>query len=755
MANNNYKVAEEALQSINLNNIKIKLNKGKNPKQCINITIFSLDNEILEKSISTSTLYGFETFSNLFLDLDNKYSNSDEHSNKLFNTNFSSVNLGQEILNCINFAFFDLQKDRYLLAARYGLQHVVHEKYQHYIKSIIDESYNDVQENFYNKIKKNKIYTLDEIGIINKVSREAIRQREARTFRHFINNLDNKFEKLITSINMLFNNDNKYIELTNADDLIIYKSLLDDILKKYKNKMNFYITYDIGLIIKNSFQPEDILNDTNISKTLQTKLDRYIYKDCVTIYGKKVKNKRIDILRYFLSIFCRKLTKLTTIHEEYSRMLLDNGLGNRDDLLYDIRTLENILTNENNILLSRGKEFRYYEPEYIEEIINNIDLSVYKNSIISSNKIFNDNRYLMEKYDVDNCYILHNLLSKNIINDNIVLKKMPTICFGESNRDNQVLELLKRLAPINGKELAQAYEDEYGDSINTVLGGYFKTISKYKIGNEYTLNPKIMPEEDLNKLKKVLDKDFYWLEDFEKIYFNHIDDKDGDYLNSFNLNKLNYTMGSTYIYANQYSSFSDYMQQFLSNEIIDMNRNSKLRSVQTFYNYFTDKKNNMELIEFNPDMYINIHKLESVGIDKNILLDYQKKTKEFCEDLFFTVYSLRNNGFKYSILDNLGFEDYFYSSVLINDKEIQFKKISNVYLMRKDNNPFNIADFLIYIMGKLRKVDIYDLCDYIKKQYGLDINRYKIVAITKECSLYYNQISEKVYINYDEFYSEI
>ena len=51
-------------------------------------------------------------------------------------------------------------------------------------------------------------------------------------------------------------------------------------------------------------------------------------------------------------------------------------------------------------------------------------------------------------YDVDNCYVLHNLLNKNIKNDNVIFKRMPTICFGNADRDYQVLELLKRLSPV-------------------------------------------------------------------------------------------------------------------------------------------------------------------------------------------------------------------------------------------------------------------------------------------------------------------
>lgn len=684
--------------------------------------------------------------------------------NKLTMDELLKINYVDKIIECIKKAFGELSiKEKDVLSARNGL----YSEFQTESKIISDKILSNINsvfpdnniENMQTHEKKNlfvenKKYTLDEIGQKFGVTRERIRQIEDKALKKFNRGFQKHFQKYYEALSQLFMDKQKYLILKATEKLVKYKLLIEIVFKSYEN-ISFYIDFSIGLIVKNDISLEDLLDDDVVSIDVKQKIEKFIYHDYVTIDNKKIKDNRVTILDYFLKAYCRKPQKFFDIQNLYMDMLINNGLNDRTDLLYDDSTLYNRLTNLNYVLLSPGKVLRYYEPESIEYIIKKINLTKYRNVEISARKIFFDNLDLMEKYEIYNEYELHNLLKKNAHYLNVDFARMPTIRFGNANKENQVLELLKMLSPISYMDLARAYEDEYGVDTSTFCANYLDNISKYLVNGEYTLETDIMSETDLNALKDVLTEDFYWKEDLEDIYIKLVRNANLKNLNSYNLGKLNYSMASTCIYSSKYQSLSDYIKHFLSQDIVNMNINSKLRSLQTFYSHYSDFKNNLELIEFSPDMYINVHKLSSANIDRNVLIEYQNKVKTFCEDKFFTIYSLKNNGFKYDILDNLGFEDYFYSSILINDKNIQFKKISNVYLMKKGSNPFDIADFLIYVMGKLRKIDIYDLCDYIKTQYGLDINRYKIVSITKECSLYYNQITEKVYIDYDEFYNEI
>lgn len=687
-----------------------------------------------------------------------------EDLNKLTTNELLEINYVDKIIDCINVTFAALSlRERDILSARHGLYNEYKREYSESIDKellSIDFGYlDDVGEKepvIKPKIlfSENKKYTLEEIGSEFGVTRERIRQIENKAIKNFNKIFQEQFQNYYDAICQLLNNKQIYLNLQQIEKIKKYQSLIEIICKSYEN-IPFYIDFSIGLIVKSNISLDDILEDDTVPTNIKQKIEKFIYRDYVTIDNKKIKDNRVSILDYFIKAYCRKPQKFLDIQNSYMDMLITNGLNDRTDLLYDDSTLYNRLTNLNYVLLSPGKVLRYYECENIDKIVKNLNLNKYYNVEISARKIYLENIDLMEKYEIYNEYELHNLLKKNTNYSDVDFARMPTIRFGNANKENQVLELLKMLSPISYMDLAKAYEDEYGVDTSTFCANYLDCISKYLINGEYTLETDIMPEADLNILKDALIEDFYWKEDLEDLYKKFVGNANLKNLNSFNLGRLNYSTTSTCIYSKKYQSLSDYIKHFLSQDIVNMNVNSKLRSLQTFYLHYSDFKNNLELIEFSPDMYINIHKLNSANINKDVLIEYQNKVKAFCEDKFFTIHSLKNNGFKYDTLDNLGFEDYFYSSILINDKNIQFKKILNVYLMKVDSNPFDVADFLIYVMGKLRKIDIYDLCDYIKTQYGLDINRYKIVSITKECSLYYNQITEKVYIDYDEFYNEI
>lgn len=687
-----------------------------------------------------------------------------EDLNRLTMDELLEINYTDKIIDCINKAFCGLSiKEQDVLSARNGL----YNEFKAKSKTIPDEILSTIDFMFSddniehkqapekkNLFVENKKYTLDEIGQEFGVTRERIRQIENKAIKKFNTQFQEQFQKYYNALSQILENKQSYILISHIENLKKYESITNLIYDSYENIV-FYIDFSVGLIIKNGITLESLLEDDTVPANIKQQIEKYIYRNYITIDNKKIKDNRIEILNYYLMAYCRKPQNFNEIQNSYMDMLITNNLSHRTDLLYDDSTLYNRLTSLNYVLLSPGKVLRYYSPEGIEKIVNSINLKKYHNIEISARKLYLDNIDLMEKYEIYNEYELHNLLKKNINNQEIDFARMPTIRFGNVNKKNQVLELLKMLSPISYMDLAKAYEDEYGVDTSTFCANYLDYISKYLVDGKYTLEADIMSESNLNILKNALTEDFYWKEDLEDIYQKLIGDANLKDLNSYNLGKLNYSMASTCIYSKKYSSLSDFIKHFLSQDIVNMKNNSRLRSIQTFYAHYSEFKNNLDIIEFSPDIYINIKKLNSAGISKDILIDYQNKVKNYCEDKFFTIYSLRNQGFKYDVLDNLGFEDYFYSSILINDKEIQSKKILNVYLMKKDNRPFDIADFLIYVMGKLRKIDIYDLCDYIKKQYNLDINRYKIVAISKECSLYYNQITEKVYLDYNEFFNEI
>lgn len=137
---------------------------------------------------------------------------------------------------------------------------------------------------------------------------------------------------------------------------------------------------------------------------------------------------------------------------------------------------------------------------------------------------------------------------------------MPTIRFGRASKEEQVRNLLIKLAPIKFKDLAVAYEEAYGVEQSTFYLNYQPYIEQFLCGDIYDLTPVELPPRHIEKLKISLNKDFYWREDLESIYQNLCEGANIELLNANNMKKLNY---SAAIFLLGKTSFSTILKQSL------------------------------------------------------------------------------------------------------------------------------------------------------------------------------------------------
>jgi len=52
-------------------------------------------------------------------------------------------------------------------------------------------------------------------------------------------------------------------------------------------------------------------------------------------------------------------------------------------------------------------------------------------------------------------------------------------------------------------------------------------------------------------------------------------------------------------------------------------------------------------------------------------------------------------------------------------------------------------------------MDIYDLLEMLAQDYGLTMERHKIIEAVKSSPMHYDSISEKIYIDYDTYFEEV
>lgn len=596
--------------------------------------------------------------------------------------------------------------------------------------------------------------TLEEVGQEMGLTRERIRQLEQKAIGKIYSNIALDLLKINNEIHKIFEVGHLFVN-TNIKNTE-FQDIILKILEKIDN-INFKMDFKFNLILKQEITAEELLGADSVPIETKEKIEKIIYKEYILIDGHRIKDDKNDIFNYFLRNYCKETIKFVDFQDLYMDFLINNNLSDRVDLLYNDSTLYNKLSAHRNLLLSPGKKIRYYAMDNVKLLIEELNLGQYQDIEISSKKIFIENLELMFRYDIQNEYELHNLLKKNIDDDCIDFSRMPMVQFGNAIREKQIIDLLYQLAPISQNDLAIAYEEKLGMDNMTFRANAnnLACIEKHWHNGLYEVDLKEMSQAHFDILQASLDKDFYWKDDLDRKYQELCEDAELNFLNSYNLGRLNYNVCSTCVYSRKYSSLSNYFDNFFENNlIINMDEHTRFRSLQIFYQYYARLRQNLDFIEFSPNMFVSIKKLNEAGVYKSDLFDYMEKVKEFVGSQYFTVTSLREQGFEYKKLDDLGFDDYFYSSILINSKEIQSKQILYAFLMKQGTQSVELSDFLTHIMKKIRKIDIYEFIDLLSIKYGLSMNKYLIASITKESDLYYNQIREKIYFDYDEYYDE-
>lgn len=462
MSNDNFKTVQNVLDSTDLKNIKIVLNRGSNPGQCVNMNVYDLNGNILEDKFAMTTYYYVSIVKTIFAYLDRKFGIKSAYAVKPADTENFSHNLSKMITDSFEDIFENIINPMFIADNR--------------------KDYVPIFHSYFDDNKKNNQAS---IGSRYNLKAESVRQRIERVLFPVKRNFLERFEDYIYNINYMLNTDKKYIILEDNETIRKYKNVLSEIFKDYEYKINFKIDFSAGngVIIKKDASLQDLLYYDTVPEDIKKRIEK-VY-NMIDINGAKVVKHRTALMLHYLETNCREPKKLRDIQAGYIKMLEDNNLKPEGLLVYGKHSMENKLSRLNNMLLTLKKEYRYIPTESMEAVAKLVDLSQYHNVLISANKIYKENIEIMKKYDIRNCYELHNLLKKYVTREDVVFKRMPTIRFGKADRNTQVLELLKKLSPIKLKQLARAYEQEYGDATDTVLGSYFNSIAKYKIDDKY------------------------------------------------------------------------------------------------------------------------------------------------------------------------------------------------------------------------------------------------------------------------------
>ena len=265
-----------------------------------------------------------------------------------------------------------------------------------------------------------------------------------------------------------------------------------------------------------------------------------------------------------------------------------------------------------------------------------------------------------------------------------------------------------------------------------------------------------MPEEHIAILRERLTEDFYFLHELRRIYSSVIPDADLTLLSTYNLKKMGFLVGASYV-IQHYSTAEAYFAHLLTDsDVVDVAPISKRYTGLTTYSaYLARLKHEMEIIEFEPFQYINIRRLQKLGFTKEKLKEYSDRVWSYLvDDDYFTIQSLKRSGFA-DELDALGFGDMFYSSILKEDERFSWQRVGSNVVLNPKGEQFTVHDFLVDRITREQSVDIDDFVSDLSDIYGIFFNRSEIIEKIKGSDVYYDSIMEKLYADYATYFEEI
>ena len=649
------------------------------------------------------------------------------------------------------------------------------------IDNYVKTKFTDVEKKVYEyRISQIHGGTLQELADRINVTRERIRQIESKAKYKLLRILS----KNIASINTLFIKFGSIIDYSiNGDkevDLIRkHCELLYNLFDKNKiyavdlKKQWFYKIDDLpSFAIKDSdlYSMDELvehISDT-LTKILQTNspeakknfnsiLNKYIKQiiidNFIFIDGRRTENTKSAVLQRFLSKYDLIPVNLRDLYISYNKFLVDNNLDNRKYTFKSEQTFSNTVIDREDTLLSLGGNVRYYESKNynITDLIARLNLDTYDLEY-SCKKIFNSNTELMSEFNIQNEYELHNLLKKHYKKDGVDFSRMPIIRFGNTSREEQVINFAKSVSPISIYDLAAQYEDAFGVPQNTFIANYLQYLQNHTyMGTVSFDGEQTVSDIEKEQLLSKLTEDFYFIRDVEIIFKEIFGVKYREYLRQAILHDIGFCLTSQYILSHKYSSLKEYIHTKFDNmPILDLNLYKEYLELSSFSVWFYARRNEAKLIKIYNNKYISLQRLSEVGITSEILSDFTKQVLQFVGTKFFTVFSISNLVNQFDLF-KFGFEDMFYEDVIKHYSNVSYVQINGTVLFRQSPEKINRADFINNLMEHYKKINIYDLILQIKEEYGIILQKSDITELTNNSDLHYNDITESLYINYDEF----
>ncbi|MDT2987605.1 sigma factor-like helix-turn-helix DNA-binding protein [Enterococcus casseliflavus] len=576
--------------------------------------------------------------------------------------------------------------------------------------------------------------TLEEIGQTMGVSRERVRQIEKKEISripiHDVHEIG--YAKYYTEYDLTMNEFCKVFSFTNSQYRFLElacKKLSDNY--QIKSKEMLMQSDELTFIERNKL--EDILN-----------------KKFLIIGNRKIEKRRIPIIEYLIEIYGKEEIKRDDFYDLARQFVIEYHL---DFDFSSNRALDGFLDRAKNVLHKYGRKLVHYQVD-TEDLITTlqvINFEHYMDQEISAKKLFDNYKEDFNQIDIFDEYELHNLLKRyiNYLPNYVTIKRMPLIEIGQVDRDEQVLNLMIELSPINVNDFADEYSNKYGVLAQTVKANFLNVIEEFKKGETYFSDAPVLNPVVVDNLKTLLTHPFYMKEDVKNLYAEKYGaEKIPDYI----FNRLGYRNFSEFILLDKFTRAEAFFEEtYFNKEMFEVDDN-RLYLLGSFRYKLFMKLANYEVFEYQKDSFISMNKLTNYAdITKDDVIELLNEIDLVVSDQYFTVSHIEFVIEK-SKFSELGFDNIFYESILKTTEGYRFQRIGGAMVFRKTRNKFYTYELIDEIVFKYKSMDIYDLMEFLNENYGINLSKEKIISSCQKTEMYYNPTMERIYTDIEKFY---
>lgn len=630
----------------------------------------------------------------------------------LVNTNYNVKDLYLKDLN-------DLKNENRIEFSMNGIS-IKKPTLNDYILSLDNDKYRSILSDRINGM------TLQEIADKEGLTRERVRQISTKVLNNIYDIKENMYSDIFEKYNFT---SNEFCKLYNESEITFnYLKLVFD-----SGEIDLYD--GIGT---NDF--------TDYQKKIICKL-----RNKIEFLGYIIDNNKSEIVRILSLEYARDgitLEKFAEIYNKYANNYAELNIEYSDD-----RSLEGMLSRQDNIIFDFGRKFRYidisnYSIDNIKRLHNLLEL---EDGYYSTLVLYNNNIDLMNELNINNQYELHNLYKKKSDEfSEIRLDRTPNFSVGNIDKHDFTLSKINELAPIQVGDFLDIMEKEYGHKSNTFLSYISTEFSEYLNGNFIDSDIVEINDELILKLKEILVEPIYSFDVLKDILINNDFENIDDIITKTNLYKVGYKIRSSYIIDKNYDGVEDYFIKLSKKQ--DFIKNDNILKTSTYSVSIKRVEKSYDIVSISDKEFITISKLNKLGI-------YKEQINKFCNDVYesfknsnyFSVYNVKNMIDDSWIEDN-GFDDIFYECLVETIDGINYLRINNQKLYSFTDNQIDVDDIINEFMVN-DSISIDDLIDNVYEKYGLNVQSDKFIYNTKD--KFYSKELNKLYLDKECYYKEV